>query len=263
MAERLNDTDPQSPRAFSRTDPGLGEPVMPASQRAERMTPPAPQVAARPASIEDILDGITGPRPPSSRPSRARMAGVPVRTGLAVPPPAQASAPKRSAEAPDPALYSAAGEAPAVAEPAARELEPLPRVEPESAPPVARRAIEERTVHTRQRAIARNLAVLAVSSAAVAVMMLTILRWREAHRPHHASEVVVLPAAPAETVEPAGAPVEALPEPSPDEVKMIELDDPGAVGTPGSGRATRPGMRRARSTDKGGSLDDLNQQISH
>jgi len=71
MADRLNDTDPQSPVALqSRTDPGLGGPPPSVVARAhaepeEPPLPPAPVVGS--ASIEQLLDGITGPRPPPSR----------------------------------------------------------------------------------------------------------------------------------------------------------------------------------------------------
>jgi hypothetical protein len=67
-----NDTDPQSPRArASRTDPGSGG-APPSGPRSVPFGDEPPRVKPltplpSPSSIETLLDGITGPRPPTSK----------------------------------------------------------------------------------------------------------------------------------------------------------------------------------------------------
>jgi hypothetical protein len=280
MADRLNDTDPQSPRAFgSRTDPGLGRAVVDASDGPApedapspvpaRAEPPLPRAAAAAedhsplppvptpstgtASIEELLNGITGPRPPPSRrestPSPPRTTPAPASV-RATPPPGSvrvtpAPAPARVAPAAGPdadRAYAAARPAPASrpmtpAEPLVVSAPPPPyssaesarqdsdvplKMEPESAPPVERRPVEVRTVSTGRRALIRNLAVAVVSAAGVAGAMMAAMRWNEVHHPRGPSEVVVLPPVPDETptatalpVAAAVAPPETTPEPAP------------------------------------------------
>jgi len=177
---------------------------------------------------------------------------------------------------PDPPLYSGAGREP-------RDLEEtVPRkADPASTRPVVRKPAEERTVYTGRRALVRNLAVVVASSAVMALMMMTIMRWKEAHRPHRPSEVVVLPAvaddvapgaqvsapptevaaAPAALAQVATVAVEALPAApvasAPEVAPVVRVAKP--VGSsPKRGRAAAKGA--AASAE---SLDDLNRQIRH
>jgi hypothetical protein len=292
MANRLNDTDPQSPRAFgSRTDPGLGEPPpLVGTAGAEASPIPLPAMPATPSpgstSIEELLDGITGPRPPSSRPQRQSRP----RPVEAAPDAARAYAPARQAPAsqpmppaepavltPEPPLYSGAGGA-------SRELTVPRKVEPESTPPVVRRPGDERTVHTGRRAVVRNFAAVTASSLAVALMMVTIMRWKEAHS-HGVpapSDVAALPAATADNVHPApvsaGAQVAAVPvvAPPPTDVVPAAAATSGAsVVTPVVQVAKPAGSAQKRPKAGGGAkgtaapaapadaLDDLNRQIRH
>jgi hypothetical protein len=294
MADRLNDTDPESPNALvHRTDPGLGEVLAPAAMTASRdaalaiaaaratpvelsPVPPVPTPSPGSASIEELIDGITGPRPPppSSRREAAAAAADSARAYAAARP-APASHPLSPAEplvvSPDPPLYSGAGRAP-------RDLEIPQMVQPESAPPVVRKPAEERTVFTGRRALVRKLAVVMASSAAVAMIMMTTMRWKEAQRPHRPSEVVVLPAAPEESQDPsarvsAGAaqvtatPVAvAPPVVVPAATASVTPAATAAAAVPVAKPAVSAQKRvrpEAKPVPQQDGLDDLNRQIRH
>ena len=183
MADRLNDTDPQSPSAMqSRTDPGLGSPPPHVVARAhveaveaeESLLPPTPVPGS--ASIEELLDGITGPRPPpSSRRDLVEAARV-----YSAARPAPASHPTPPLE---PAVFS-----PAPSSVSERDALTVPRapLDPGSVRPFVRRG-EERTVYTGRRAVLRNSVAVILSAVAVSAMMMGIMRWKEVLRPPHAA----------------------------------------------------------------------------
>ncbi len=226
MADRLNDTDPQSPRAIvTRTDPGLGTAGLgtagPSSRPSGRpprveatpLPPPPPAVAPSQGSesIEALLDGITGPRPPISKRDtapdgmRAYAAARHAPASQPMPPhePLVVSPePPRSGSAPGLRL----------------DLEAtMPRrPEPFSTRPVVGRAAEERTVYTGRRALLRNLAVLVGSSAVVGMMMMSIMRWKEAHRQQPSSAAAMsAPAVPEAELSPAPVDLPVVPSVAP------------------------------------------------
>jgi hypothetical protein len=282
MADRINDTDPQSPHALSaRTDPGLGSPPVHASPhlppaRPFAAAPPAPG----PASIEELIDGITGPRPPPSRRESAGADSARAYSAARPVPTPRAMGPREPlVVSPEPPLYSGAGSVPRHA------TEEMPRgPDPASTRPVVRaarhgegasgaagRPADALTVYTGRRALLRNVGVALASAAAVAVMMVTIMRWKEAHRPPRAPEVVVLPAVPDSepSVAPQAVVAAAAIAPAP---AVPATSDPAPAAAPAvtasAARPAAPAPRRPRTTLEAKpkapeSLDDLNRQISH
>jgi hypothetical protein len=273
MSDRLNDTDPQSPAAMqTRTDPGLGSPppvvvVGPKDPLPPDGTSPASpergphqDVGAPPAdgSIDDLLDGITGPRPaPSSRRkaapegSRAYSAARPAPTPQPMP-------------AHEPLVLSP--EPPAVGE---RDALTVPRqVDAGSTRPVVR-VREERTVISERRALARNVVAVIFSSALFAAAMVAALHWKEARAPQAAgaAAVVMAPLPPSPEV-PATTASIVIVSPPPPEVAAAPAPAP-ITSTAASAtvplRSTFPKRIRTmpRVAAPAGSLDDLNREISH
>ncbi len=269
MADRLNDTDPQSPAAMqSRTDPGLGSPppIMiahgqpPPSQHVEPEDSPLPPTPVPgSASIEELLDGITGPRPPPS----SRREGPDAVRAYSAARPAPASHPTPPIE---PAVFSPAP--PSVSE---RDALTVPRapLEPGSVRPVVRRG-EERTVYTGRRALLRNTVAVILSAVAVTAMMMGIMRWKEGHRPPRAAmqPIVESPLPPTPEVATAGpAPTIVIVSPPPAETSAPSA--PAASSAPVVPAASAP--KRLQPVKRvmkpapppAGSLDDLNREISH
>ena len=288
MATRLNDTDPQSPVALqARTDPGIGGPlaiVMGAPQPEPEEPPLPPTPTPGSASIEELLDGITGPRPPPSRrDGAARPSAPPRREGVDS---VRAYAPAR----PAPPSYPTPPLEPAVLSPEPSDAVPpepskrpaperdtltVPRSmpDPSSVRPVVRRG-EEQTVYTGKRAILRNSVTVLLSAVAVTVAMMAIMRWKDAHRPRSASLSPVIvegalaptpeaPAAtgPAPTIVIVSPPPPAPPAESVAAIPAAAAPAPSASAVPASKRFL--GSRRAKLTPPTGSLDDLNREISH
>jgi hypothetical protein len=265
MTDRLNDTDPQSPAAMqSRTDPGLGgpPPVVVVGPR----DPLPPQVTSPPpgdGSIDELLDGITGPRPaPSSR--------------RKVPEGARAYAAARPAPTPQPMP---------AAEPLVLSLEPAPVSERDaltvprqveaagSTRPVVRFR-EERTVISERRALVRNVVAVIFSSALFAGGLVAVLHWNEARAPRPAAgaAVVMAPLAPSPEV-PATTASIVIVSPPPPETVAAPAPAPAPVASTPSASASAPSPLRAsfpkrtrtvqRVAAPAGSLDDLNREISH
>ena len=115
-------------------------------------------------------------------------------------------------------------------------------VEPRSLRPVIRRA-EERTVYTGRRALVRNAVAVILSAAAVAVMMMSIMRWREGQHPRAAAAVVVLPP------QPDTDPVQAGPAPT------LVIVSPAAVPPPPVS-PPRPSQRVERGAERLGGFHD-------
>jgi hypothetical protein len=271
MADRLNDTDPQSPRALgSKTDPGLGSepallPPRPPPRVGQLAAPSSTPPPTATASIEEVLDGITGPRPPpSSRREgadgdRAYVSARPAPRPRSMPPP------EPLVVSPDPPHYEVAGRDHRDGDPAPR------RPDPSSTRPVVRKS-EERTVLTGRRALIRNLGVAVASSVVVGLMMMTIMRWKETHRPRRASAVVVLPPVPElETVAP---PATIPPPPAATIVGGVVPVIPSSAPAPslaptvaaskGPGPAGKRGKGEAKTAPPAASgLDDLNREIRH
>jgi hypothetical protein len=282
MADRLNDTDPQSPRALgSKTDPGLGtEPVVLPPRATPRVaqlaTSSTPPPAEDSAAIEELLDGITGPRPPASsraRPHREGSDGDRAYAAARPAPPSRSMPPPEPlVVSPEPPHYEVVGHEPPEDDAMRR------RPDPSSTRPVVRRAAEERTVLTGRRALIRNIGVAVASSVVVALSMMTIMRWRETHRPRRASAVVVLPAVP----DPEAPTPSAAATPSPPSavtgaaaLTAIATAVPSSAPTPmppqppsaASARATSGGKRGKGEakvpSPAASSLDDLNREIRH
>ena len=289
MPNGPNDTDPQSPRALAnRTDPGLGgDPAVlgPRARTSLSATPPpaVPTPSPGSASIEELLDGITGPRPAPARrdaapgSTRAYAAARHAPTSQRMPP----QEPLVVSPVPPPAYDASGGSFEAYA---GRELAAAPvdeertaKVDPASTRPVVKRG-EERTVYTGRRALVRNLAVALGSSVVVALTMLTVMRWKEAQRPtvsvvvvpplpslddtHPASEVPsvttdVIPAA-LETSVAAATPAPALAPLSP--TTMSEHEATSAKPAPTVAKRPKSTPKPSPSPD---ALDDLNRQIRH
>ena len=283
MADRLNDTDPQSPVALqSRTDPGLGGPPPSVVARAhaepeEQPLPPAPVVGS--ASIEQLLDGITGPRPPPSRrdgpesESRAYSAARPAPPSHPTPP----LEPAVLSPTPPPALVLTPTPPPALYSPPLRlgERDALTvqrgMPDPSSIRPVVRRA-EERTVYTGRRAMVRNSVAVVLSGVAVTAAMMAIVHWKEARGSASAvlAPIVEAPLPPAPEVAPAGpAPTIVImsppppPPPAAATVAASPAPAPSASPAPLPKRLTVPGAKRSKVAPAQGSLDDLNREISH
>ncbi|HEY2515195.1 MAG TPA: hypothetical protein VGI39_30220 [Polyangiaceae bacterium] len=276
MAERLNDTDPQSPRALGgRTDPGLGEapllgsapaPTVPSNPPAAEISPIPPAVrtpAPASASIDELLVGITGPRPPTSR-----------REGASTPPPPVATDGARAYAAARPAPASQPmppQEAVVISPSPSNASEPPARPpEPDSTRPIIRLA-EERTVYTGRRALVRNLVVVIASAAVVALMMTSIMRWKEAQRAHGPSDVVVAapvlePEAPAASapVEPALAVIQAASMAAVQPTVTAPALGASAhlAATPPKHLAKPPAPSKPAAPRTEG-LDDLNREIRH
>jgi hypothetical protein len=263
MTDRLNDTDPQSPAAMqSRTDPGLGGPppvvvVGPKDPLPPQITPPPPGDG----SIDDLLDGITGPRPaPSSRRkvpegSRAYAAARPAPTPQPMP------AHEPLVLSPEPAAVSE------------RDALTVPRqVEaPGSTRPVMR-VREERTVISERRALVRNVVAVIFSSALFAGGMVAVLHWKEARAPQPAAgaAVVMAPLPPSPEVPATTASIVIVSLPPPETVAAAALAP--VASTPAAATSATVPLRaafpkRTRTTPRvaapAGSLDDLNREISH
>jgi hypothetical protein len=284
MADRQNDTDPQSPRARAfRTDPGIGEPT-PIPARAAPVPTPSPGSA----SIEELLDGITGPRPPPSR----REGGSASRAARATPTPppgaARSTSPPEGMRAyaaarPAPASSPMPPHEPAVVSPPPPSLSqettsPRKGPEPDSTRPTVRRIAEERTVYTGRRALIRNFSVVVASAGVVTLMMMSIMRWKEQRRARVPAVVVAAPQLdpePAPSPEPTGAQAQVA---APVAVRgsastpvSSELAPAASAGasTAAPASSAKPGvLRRTKGEGKPASpprdsLDDLNRQIRH
>jgi hypothetical protein len=278
MSDRLNDTDPQSPAAMpSRTDPGIGSPppivVARPVAEVEESSPLPPTPVPGSASIEELLDGITGPRPPpSSRregPEAARVysAARPAPASHRTPPPQPAVF---SPEPPDGTFPARPDRGPhqLVSE---RDALTVPRapLDPGSTRPVVRRG-EERTVYTGRRALMRNSVAVILSAVAVTAMMMGIMRWKEAHRPPHAAlePIVESPLPPTPEVVPTGpAPTIVIVSPPPAETStapVVATSASAAASAPPVVPRRLPWPRHMRAAPAAsGSLDDLNREISH
>jgi hypothetical protein len=299
MADRPNDTDPQSPRALAlRTDPGLGAPAVlgprptpvPATtlRGADLSPPPAvPTPSPGSASIEALLDGITGPRPP---PAKRDVAPGSTRAYAA----ARLAPASRRTPLREPLVVSP--EPPQVGDGTGRETGPeeeaRQRLDPFSTRPVARRPAEERTVYTGRRALLRNLAAVAGSSVVVGLVLLTVVRWNEASHLRkaaagasavaspsfgNASAPSVPPAPASESGEPASQAVGAggageVPAGVTVTVGTAALVPPIAANASASapiapkpvGSAPKRAKAQPRpSAAAADSLDDLNRQIRH
>ncbi len=148
----------------------------------------------------------------------------------------------------------------------------MPRAaDPYSTRPVVGRAVEERTVYTGRRALLRNLAVLVGSSAVVAMTLLSVLRWKEAHRVRPSVTTVVhAPTTEDEVPVVAPAPVPAIESPAaiPAAVRAVTSGTAVAsvtTATAGAKPAPSASAKRAKTEPKPGaaSLDDLNREIRH
>jgi hypothetical protein len=263
MTDRLNDTDPQSPAAMqSRTDPGLGGPppvvvVGPKDPLPPQVTPPPPPGDA---SIDDLLDGITGPRPaPSSRrkvPEGSRV--------YAAARPAPTPQPMPVAEplvlSPEPAAVSD------------RDALTVPRqVETAGSTRPVMRFREERTVISERRALVRNVVAVIFSSALFAGGMVTVLHWKEARAPQPAAgaAVVMAPLPPSPEVPATTASIVIV---SPPPTEPVAASTPAVTATAATAASASPPPRsvlprRIRTVPRvsapAGSLDDLNREISH
>jgi hypothetical protein len=279
MADRPNDTDPQSPRALAfRTDPGLGGSpavlgprVTPANGvRMPDLSPPPPAVptpSPGSASIEALLDGITGPRPP---PAKRDVAPGSTRAYAAarLAPASQMSQKTRVQE---PLVVSP--EPSSVAEGNAGS-EASPKLDPASTRPVARRTGQERTVYTGRRAVLRNLAAVAGSSVVVGLALLTVMRWNEAGRARRAAAGIAPPPVLAVSSSPPSVdpPVVSASEPAGEVPAAITTAAPTAPLMPSSAAsapkpaasvAKHPKAQSKPSAPANDSLDDLNRQIRH
>jgi len=273
MADRPNDTDPQSPRALAfRTDPGIGDSpavlgprLTPANGvRVPDFSPPPPAVptpSPGSASIEALLDGITGPRPP---PAKRDVAPGSTRAYAA----ARLAPPSQRPPMREPLVVSP--EPPPVGGGNGEGASEAPKVDPASTRPVARRG-EVRTVYTGRRALLRNLAAVAGSTVVVGLALLTVMRWNEAGRARRAAEAAafaVPPAVPSDDA-PALPPSEPASEPvaeAPAAVTTAAASAPAAstsLPKPAGSALKRSKPQSKPSVPATDSLDDLNRQIRH
>ena len=293
-----NDTDPPSPRApAARTDPGLGEPVPGAAQATPRAPSPLPFDGEPPrvkpltpvpasSSIETLLDGITGPRPPLPK-STAETSGESAATFHGA---ARAVVPRHPTPpieplvmTPDPSVPGAAG----IATPNAGSVTAttrLPRRPDGSLRPTVQRA-QDTTVYTTRKAMVRNGAAVLLSGVVVAALLFTFVRWNDARSParsaaasSHTDEATAAAPAiemplPAPRIEPPPVVVTSTPElarpPAPSAALVAGATassaSPARTSAPkrAPARPAAPVEPRKPAPAPGDDLDDLSRQIRH
>lgn len=294
-----NDTDPQSPRArAARTDPGLGEPVLTAAHATPRAPAPLPFDGEPPrvkpltpvpasSSIETLLDGITGPRPPLPK-STAQTSGESAATFQGV---AHAVVPRHPTPpieplvmTPDPSVPGAAG----IATPGGGSVTAttrLPRRPDGSLRPTVQRA-QDTTVYTTRKAMLRNGAAVLLSGVVVAALLFTFVRWndarsraRSAAASSHTDPATVAAPPPPEMplppprIEPPPIAVTSAPElarpPAPGAAQGTSVaassPSPARTSTPKRvpARAVVPVEPKKPAPAAGDDLDDLSRTIRH
>jgi hypothetical protein len=293
-----NDTDPQSPRArAARTDPGLGEPVPAAAQATARASAPLPFDGEPPrvkpltpvpasSSIETLLDGITGPRPPLPK-STAQTSGEPAATFQGAARPVVPRHPTPPIEplvmTPDPSVPGAAG----IATPNAGSVTAttrLPRRPDGSLRPTVQRALDT-TVYTTRKAMLRNGAAVLLSGVVVAALLFTFVRWNDGRSRARAAlassridEATVAPPAtemplPPPRIEPAPVAVTSPPEVTRPPAATAPQGAGPVASSPSPARASAPKRAPAKAVvpveskkpapAAGDDLDDLSRQIRH
>jgi hypothetical protein len=220
-------------------------------------------------SIEALLDGITGPRPPPPASRRGEIGPAADRVYAAARP-APASQPTAAPEPPLVVSPEPARVAPAEPPPAGGQVSAAN----EATRPVARRARdeptlrqrrkEEKTVFTGRRAVIRNATVMILSASIVAVLMMSILRWRERRPAERAAAAGTPPPQPdPPPVQPSAPATVAASDNDPAQAAPAQASAPAP---PATGKSPAPARHsrgdRGRSTQQN-SLDDLNRQIRH
>ncbi len=200
--------------------------------------------------MDDLLEGITGPRPPpSSRRFTPRPATV-TRPAANV---GDRNTPNNALPRFEPARRSAP-----------------PSVDPGSIRPTVRRA-EEMTVYTGRRAMLRNAATVVASACLVTAVLLSAIEWNEGRHGAAAAAAAPAPVAPPPLALTAAVPP-APPPPVTPAIPSVEATalpvaapppTPAPAATAPPAPPTSGAIKRVKGRAPAGNLDDLNRAIRH